>query len=81
MVKNDSTEMESNYESINRRQQRITELTTRLDHLFEQGDNLPDTESTKKSMLLRVNGLNKRVEFWRDYAPKLTLARNLLKKN
>ena len=67
MVKNDRTKMEEDYESINRRQQRITELTIRLDNLFEQADNLPDTDSTKKSMLLQVNGLNKRVEFWQDY--------------
>ena len=49
MVKKESTHREGN-EGHNRGQQRITELATRLDKLFEQANKWPEKDSTKKSM-------------------------------
>ena len=49
------------------RQQRITELTTRSHYVFKQASNLGEKEPTKKSILVRVDDLSNRVEFWQNY--------------
>lgn len=67
MVKKGSTQAKSGHEGRNGRQERITVLATRLDKVFEQANKLPEKDSTKKSMLVRVDDLSNRVEFWQNY--------------
>lgn len=67
MVKKESTKAEQGNEGHNGRQQRITELATRLDKLLEQANKLPEKDSSKKSILVRVDDLSNRVEFWQNY--------------
>ena len=66
MSKKDSTKAESGNDSANGRQQRLTELTTRLNEVFKQASSLGEKDPTKKSMLVRVDDLENRVEFWQQ---------------
>ena len=67
MSKKDNTKAESGNNSANEREQRITGLTTRLSEVFEQASNLAEKDPAKKSMLVRVDDLENRVEFWQNY--------------
>lgn len=67
MVKKERAKAQSANKGHNERQQHITELATRLDQLFKQANKLPETDSSKKSMLVRVDDLSNRVEFWQNY--------------
>lgn len=73
MSKKDSTKAQSGYDSANGRQQRITELTSRLNEVFKQVSNLGEKEPAKKSMLIRVDDLENRVEFWQSYLESIRL--------
>ena len=67
MSKKDSAKAESGNDSANGRQQRLIELTTRLNQVFKQASSLGEKDPTKKSMLVRVDDLENRVDFWQNY--------------
>ena len=67
MSKKGSTKAEFDNGSANGRQQRLTELMARLNKVLKQASSLGEKDPTKKSMLVRVDDLENRVEFWQKY--------------